>query len=136
MHLPAGAHVADRRGLTATGAVAVAFAVGLVGAFYDLKTGRTLGHGFEIAFVLGTAVAAALVHREDLKAAVILAPYTYCALAVVAGVTGGTSGHGSLFKRSAVALFDALVLHAPALFLSTGLALVIVLVRRARGRRR
>lgn len=135
VHLPAGAHVADRRGLTATGAVVVAFALGLVGAVIDLKTGRGLRSAFEISFVIGTALAAALVHREDLKAAVVLAPYTYCGLAIVAGIFGRSGGSGSFARRSAVALMDALLLHAPVLFLATGLALVIVLVRRSRYRR-
>lgn len=135
VHLPAGAHVGDRRGLTATGAVVVAFTLGLVGAVIDLKTGTGLRTGFEVAFVIGTALAASLVHREDLKAAVVLAPYTYCGLAVVAGVFGRSSGSGSFLKRSAIALTDAVVLNAPVLFLATGMALVIVLVRRARYRR-
>jgi hypothetical protein len=135
VHLPAGAHVGDRRGLTATGAVVVAFALGLVGAVIDLKTGTGLRTAFEVAFVIGTALAAGLVHREDLKAAVVLAPYTYCGLAVVAGVFGRSSGSGSFLKRSVIALTDAVVLNAPVLFLATGMALVIVLVRRARYRR-
>ena len=135
LHLPAGAHVADRRGLTATGAVALAFALGLVGAVIDLKTGRTLRTAFELSFVVGTALAAVLVHREDLKAAVVLAPYTYCGLAIVAGIFGRTSGHGSVYRQAVVALADALALHAPVLFLATGLAFVIVLVRRSRYRR-
>lgn len=135
VHLPAGAHVADRRGLTATGGVLVAFSLGLVGAVIDLQTGSGLRTAFEVAFVLGTALAAALVHREDLKAAVVLAPYTYCGLAVVAGLFGHSGGSGSFLRRSVIALTDALVLHAPVLFLATGMALVIVLVRRSRYRR-
>jgi hypothetical protein len=135
VHVPAGVahvHVADKRGLTATGAVALAVAFGLVGVVIDLQTGQGLRRAFEITFVGGTALAAWLVHREDLKAAVVVAPYTYCALALVSGVFDHPTRTGSVFKQSAVALLDALVLNAPVLYLATGLALVIALVRRAR----
>lgn len=99
LHLPAGAHVADKRGLTAFGAVAIAMALGLAGGIIDVVTGPGLRTVFTVCFVLGCALAAALVHREDLLATVVMPPLLYVALALVAagiefsGVTGGWLSH-------------------------------------------
>src|SRR3954471_7046595 len=83
LHLPAGAHVADRRGLTATGAVTIALTLGVIGALIDVNTGRGLRTVFALCFIVGSALAAMLVHREDLKASVIMPPLTYCVLALI-----------------------------------------------------
>jgi hypothetical protein len=104
----------------------------LLGAAFDVATGHGLRNGFAICFVLGTALAALLVHREDLVAAVAIPPFTYCAAAVLAVFLGSTDVAGSYVTRSLVALVDALVLRAPVLFLATGLALAVVVVRKAR----
>src|SRR6185369_4352871 len=81
LHLPEAAHVvADRRGLTAAGAVAIALVLGVVGATIDVKTGHGLRTVFAVCFVAGSALAAILVHREDIRAAVVIPPFTYCAL--------------------------------------------------------
>ena len=129
-HVPAGAHVGDRRGLTATGAVVLALAVGLLGAVIDIKTGSGLRTVFSVSFVTGSVLAALLVHREDLVAAVSMPPLTYCVLALVGGAVGTTATTGSLLKRQGLQVLSDLVVHAPVLFLATGLALVIALVRR------
>lgn len=98
-HLPAGAHVADRRGLTAFGAVTIAMTLGLAGGIIDVVTGPGLRTVFTVCFVLGCALAAALVHREDLIATVVMPPLLYVALALVAagiefsGVTAGWLSH-------------------------------------------
>jgi hypothetical protein len=132
-HLAEAAHVvADRRGLTAAGAVAIALVLGLLGATIDVKTGHGLRMTFAVCFVVGSALAALLVHREDLLAAVAIPPFTYCALAVIGGFLGSTTVAGSFVTKEGVALLDALVLRAPVLFVATGAALVIALVRRAR----
>lgn len=131
-HLPAGAHVGDRRGLTAAGAAAIALVLGFVGAAIDVKTGHGLRTVFALCFVVGSALAALLVHREDLVAAVAIPPFTYCALAVVGGFLGSTAVAGSFVTKSGVALLDALVLRAPVLFVATGAALVIAVLRRLR----
>lgn len=137
LHLPDAAHVvADRRGLTATGAVAIALALGIVGAAIDVKTGHGLRTVFAVCFVAGSALAAVLVHREDLRAAVVIPPFTYCALAVIGGFLGSTKVAGSFVTKEGVALLDALVLRAPVLFVATGAALVIALVRKVREPRR
>jgi hypothetical protein len=137
LHLPDAAHVvADRRGLTAPGAVAIALALGIVGAAIDVKTGHGLRTVFAVCFVAGSALAAVLVHREDLRAAVVIPPFTYCALAVIGGFLGSTKVAGSFVTKEGVALLDALVLRAPVLFVATGAALVIALVRKVREPRR
>lgn len=128
-HLPAGAHVADSRGLTATGAVTIAIALGTLGAVIDVSTGRGLRTVFAICFVLGSALAALLVHREDLRAAVVMPPLTYCAVAFLGGVISNTSAGGSFIKGQGLELLTALVLGAPVLFAATAAALVIAIVR-------
>jgi hypothetical protein len=133
LHLPDAAHVvADRRGLTATGAVAIALLLGFVGAAIDVKTGHGLRMVFAICFISGSALAAAIVHREDLRAAVMIPPFTYCALAVIGGFLGSTTVAGSRVTKEGVALLDALVLRAPVLFIATGAALAIAVVRKLR----
>lgn len=133
LHLPDAAHVmADRRGLTATGAVAVALVLGFIGAAIDVKTGHGLRLVFAICFISGSALAAAIVHREDLRAAVMIPPFTYCALAVIGGFIGSTTVAGSRVTKEGVALLDALVLRAPVLFIATGAALAIAVVRKLR----
>ena len=133
LHLPDAAHVvADRRGLTATGAVAIALLLGFVGAAIDVKTGHGLRMVFAICFISGSALAAAIVHREDLRAAVMIPPFTYCALAVIGGFIGSTTVAGSRVTKEGVALLDALVLRAPVLFIATGAALAIAVVRKLR----
>lgn len=133
LHLPDAAHVvADRRGLTAAGAVAIALVLGFLGATVDVKTGHGLRLVFAVCFISGSALAAALVHREDLRAAVMIPPFTYCALAVIGGFLGSTSVAGSFATKQGVALLDALVLRAPVLFLATAAALAIAVVRKLR----
>jgi hypothetical protein len=133
LHLPDAAHVvADDRGLTAAGAVAIALVLGLVGAAIDVKTGHGLRTLFAVCFIGGSALAAILVHREDLIAAVAIPPFTYCALAVIGGFLGSTTVAGSFVTKEGVALLDALVLRAPVLFIATAAAGVIALVRRYR----
>ena len=134
-HLPAGAHVADRRGLTAAGAVLLALALGLLGAVIDVKTGSGLRTLFSVSFVVGSVLAALLVHREDLCAAVSMPPLTYCVLALVGGAVGSTATSGSLLKRQGLQVLSDLAVHAPVLFLATGLALVVALARRRPGTR-
>jgi hypothetical protein len=98
-HLPAGAHVADKRGVTAFGAVTIAMALGLLGGIIDVVTGPGLRTVFTVFFVLGCALAALLVHREDLLATIVMPPLIYVALALFAaaleasGVTNGWLAH-------------------------------------------
>lgn len=135
LHLPAGAHVADRRGLTATGAVTIALALGFIGAAIDVQTGRGLRTTFAVFFILGSALAALLVHREDIKATVVMPPLTYCVLALIGATLGHTGAAGSFVKSQALELVSALILGAPVLYAATGAALAIAVVRALRSAR-
>lgn len=126
---PHGIHIADPRGITAPGAVAVALLAGLIGGAVDVATGPGLRYVFSICFVLGCAFAATRVHREDLVAAVTIPPLAYFTLLVI-GVLFGTSGVGGPgFNREFYQLVDALVLKFPVLFFATLSAALIALVR-------
>ena len=129
-------HLADQRGLTAAGAAAVALGFGFVGGLVDVLTGHGLRGTFAVLFVLGCAVAAYKVHREDLFAAVVIPPLAYVALAVLANLGSHTTLGGSFLKQQVLELMTALVTKAPALLVATGLAGVIAGVRRATFRAR
>ena len=134
-HLPEGAHVGDRRGLTATGAVALAVGSGLVGGTVDVLTGPGLRTVFAVCFVLGCAAAALLVHREDLLASVVVPPLAFCALALVAAHVEGLGGSGSWVTQQVLELSSALIVNAPALLTATASAAAVALVRALQGRR-
>lgn len=133
-HVPAGAHVGDQRGLTALGAVTVALGLGLLGGLYDVATGPGLRTVFAICFVLGCALAALLVHREDLRAAVVMPPLVYVALALAGGAAERAGAPGSFVSRQALELVNALVLGAPVLLTATAVALVVAVGRAVAGR--
>jgi hypothetical protein len=130
-----GVHLSDRRGLTAVGAVALALALGTAGGLVDVVTGSGLRTVFAVCFVAGCGLAALLVHREDLVAAVVIPPLVYCVLALLAGAVDAATGSQSLLVRQAIQLTDALVLGAPVLLTATGAALVIAVGRAVTGRR-
>ncbi|HEU0129862.1 MAG TPA: DUF6542 domain-containing protein [Mycobacteriales bacterium] len=129
-HSPAE-RLADTRGLTAAGAVAVALGFGIVGGTIDVLTGEGLRAAFAVLFVLGCAVAAYKVHREDLLAAVVIPPLAYVALAFAANLGSRTTIGGSFVKQQVLELMTALVTKAPALLIATGLAAAIALWRRS-----
>ena len=129
LHLPAGAHVADRRGLTAMGAATIGLLIGLVGAVIDVQTGSGLRTVFAVCFIGGSALAALLAHREDLKATIVMPPLTYCVLALVGAAIGHSGASGGFVKQQALELVSSLIDGAPVLYAATGLALVIALVR-------
>ena len=130
-----GVHVADRRGLTALGAVTVALLLGAVGGFIDGMTGPGLRTVFAISFIAGCAFAALKVHREDLIATVVMPPLVYVALALLAGAFSKTAAVGGWMTRQALELATSLVLGAPVLLTATGLAFAIAVVRALVGRR-
>ncbi|MCY7364501.1 MAG: hypothetical protein LH469_04190 [Frankiaceae bacterium] len=131
--LPAGASVGDRRGLTATGAVALALLLGLLGGAFDVVTGPGLREVFAVSFVAGCGLAALTVHREDLLAAVVMPPLVYVVLVLLGGVIERTASSASFLVQQAIELVNALVVGAPVLLAATGLALLVALVRRKRG---
>jgi hypothetical protein len=117
--------VGDRRGLTALGAVAVAVGLGLLGVAWDVVTGPGLRTVFAVCFVLGCSTATAVVRRADLRAAVVMPPLVYAALALFAVALERAGDTGSSLTRQALELATALVLGAPVLVLTTALALGI-----------
>ena len=133
--MPAGASVGDRRGLTATGAVALALLLGIVGGAIDVATGPGLREVFAVAFVTGCVLAALTVHREDLVAAVVMPPIVYVVLALIGGAVERTAMPGSFLTQQAIELVNALVLGAPVLLTANGAALLVALARWQAGRR-
>lgn len=133
--LPPGASMGDRRGLTATGAVAVALLLGLAGGAYDVLTGPGLREVFAVSFVLGCVLAALTVHREDLGAAVVMPPLVYVVLALIGGAVERTAASSSFLTQQAIELVNALLIGAPVLLAATGSALLVAVVRWATGRR-
>lgn len=135
LHLPEAVKVADRRGLTAQGAIAVALGAGLLGGAIDVVTGPGLRTVFALCFIAGCAFAAYRVHREDLLAAVVIPPLVYVVIAGIAGIgSRGTVAPGSFLKQQILELFTALILGAPlfgvpALLIATALAGGIALWR-------
>ncbi|MDT7544361.1 MAG: hypothetical protein QOE99_471 [Actinomycetota bacterium] len=131
-----GVHVADRRGLTAFGAVTVALLLGATGGLIDVLTGPGLRTVFAITFIAGCAIAALKVHREDLLAAIVMPPLVYVAIALLAGAFSQTAGVGGVLTRQALELATSLVLGAPVLLTATALSFAIAVVRGISGRRR
>lgn len=134
-HLPARAHVADRRGLTALGAAALAIGLGLLGGTIDVLTGEGLGPAFAACFVVGCALAAGTVHREDVRAAVVMPPLAYAALALGAAAVRRTDLAGPWVMQQALELAAALVVGAPVLLAATGAAVVVAVGRHLYDRR-
>lgn len=126
--------MADRRGLTAIGAVSVALVIGAAGGLVDVLTGPGLRTVFAVCFIAGCAFAALKVHREDLVAAVVMPPLLYVVIALLAGAFSKTTAAGGMLTRQALELATSLVLGAPVLLTATGLALVIAVVRGIAGR--
>ena len=131
-----GALLGDRRGLSVTGAVVLVLLLGGAGAAYDVVLGSGLGLVFGICFVVGCALAALLVHRTDLKAAVVLPPLVYVVLAVAGNAADGASDTGGFLADQALALLNAVVLGAPTLVGGTLAAAVLAALRGLVGRPR
>ena len=122
--------VVDKRGLTAFGGASIAVGFGLLGAIIDVSTGSGLRAVFSVMFVLGCVLSAALVHREDLLAAVIMPPLVYMALAFVGASFQHSNITGGWFRQQTIEMASSLVLDAPTLILATVLSFAIALYRR------
>lgn len=119
----------DGRGLTVAGAVLLAFLLGLAGLALDVETGTGLRTAFAVAFVLGCVLAAALVHHEDLMAALLMPPLLFVALAAVGSVLDGGAAVGSWFTRRTLDVVTAMVTDAPILFVAMAAVLAVTVVR-------
>ena len=125
----------DRRGLTVLGALVLYLVVGLTAAAFDVRTGSGLRLVFGVAFIVVCALTAALVHREDLRAAVVVPPLAYVVLALIGSARESQASRGSVLSQQALEVLNALVLGAPVLVAGTLAALLVVLVRAVRRRR-
>ena len=128
------ARFGDRRGLTAAGGVLLNLLIGGAGAAVDLFTGNGLRLVFAVCFAAAAVLTATLVHRADLRAAVVMPPLLYVVLAVLGGTVDPQGATGSVLSRLALGLLNAVVLGAPVLVGATVGALAVVLVRAVRRR--
>jgi hypothetical protein len=117
------------RGLPVSGAIALALGAGIGGGAIDVLTGQGLRATFAIAFVVGCALAAALVRREGLLAAVIMPPLIYVAVALGAAAVQSDGSTNSWLLRQVFELMTALILGAPVLLTATAVAACIALLR-------
>jgi hypothetical protein len=124
------------RGLTGTGVWVVVVGVTVLAGFADalLGLGTTLGWITGLALVASTLYAALTVRAPDLWLAVIVPPLAFLAATLTAGQLTLPGGQG-LLVREGVMVFTTLSANAPWIVGATVLALVIVLVRRARFKR-
>jgi hypothetical protein len=125
----AGLAAAGNRGLPASGAIALALGVGVGGGAVDVLTGAGLRTVFAVAFVLGCMLAAALVRRQSLLAAVVAPPLAYVALALAAAAVQPDSSSTSWLMRQVFELLTALVTGAPVLITATIAAAAVALFR-------
>lgn len=124
----------DKRGLTALGGASIAVGLGVLGALIDLATGSGLRTVFAILFIAGCAISAALVHTEDLLAAVIMPPLVYLGLAFLGASIQHSNLTGGWFRQQTIEMASSLVLNAPTLIIATIVSVVIAVLRRSRSR--
>lgn len=127
---PGPARTHGSPGLTVPGVVVVGLAISLVGLLLDLFTGGGLGWLFGCSFVLGSAYTALQVRQRDLLAAVIVPPLLFAGLLLVASLFTGSGGVTTKLADVAVELVDL----GPFLWVGTGVAAAIVVVRWRRSR--
>jgi hypothetical protein len=128
---PRSATIADRRGLTTAGAAVVMIAFSAAGGAYDVLTGPGLRTVFAIFFVLGCGLAALAVHREHLRAVVVMPPLVYAALALTASAVEGWGSSGSFVQGQLLELANAIVLGAPVLVFGFLTTLLLAILRGA-----
>ena len=136
-----GVYVDERRGqqsppavaggptLTGVGAVLLLTGVAAVAGVLDVLAGSSLRLIFACGLVLGTLIASVLVVKRDLFTVVFAPPLVFVAASAVAVLLGRGDSGGGLIDLAT----SWLVYGFPAMAAATGLALVIALVRRARG---
>jgi hypothetical protein len=115
-------------GLSASGALALAFVVTLAGGAFDLVTGPGLRRGFAIALVAGAVLAAMLVRTTDLFAVVVSPPLVYLTVSALATIPHADGAFSSKTRLSAL-LANWLVYGFPEMAAATGLAVVIAAIR-------
>jgi hypothetical protein len=116
--------------LTGVGAVLVLAGISAVAGLLDVLAGSALRLIFAAGLVLGTLIASLLVMRRDLLTVVFAPPLVFLAGSAVAVLLGRGGGGGGLIDLAT----SWLVYGFPAMATATGVALVVYLIRRPRGR--
>lgn len=84
-----------------------------------------------IAFVAASAIVAATIRPADLWTAVISPPLAYLVALTIASQPEVIGKSGNLWLHEATAVLTGLAFNAPWVFAGTGIALIIVLIRRS-----
>ena len=116
--------------LTGSGAVLLLAGVSGVAGLLDVLAGSALRLIFAAGLVLGTLLASLLVVRRDLLVVVFAPPLVFVAASAVAVLLGRGKTGGGLIDLAT----SWLVYGFPAMATATGVAVVIWLIRRSRGR--
>jgi hypothetical protein len=98
----------------------------------DALLNDSLGRLFDVTFIVACVLGALLVRHGTLATAIVAPPIVYAVLIVVLDVFV-VRPSGGWVSGQVVAAGDALVTGAPAIWLGTALAAVIVGLRRLRG---
>jgi hypothetical protein len=118
-------------GLTAPGVAVIVLGASALGAVIDSIVRGDLGTVFAIMFVASSVYAATQVRRRDLLAAVIVPPLVFLTVLGVHELLSPTGKSRALIDLVGD-LVSTLALNAPTLWIGTGAAAVIVLVRHRR----
>jgi hypothetical protein len=116
--------------LTGVGAVLLLAGVAGVAGLLDVLAGSSLRLIFAAGLVLGTLIASLLVVRRDLLVVVFAPPLVFVAASAVAVLLGRGETGGGLVDLAT----SWLVYGFPAMATATAVAVVVWLIRRARGR--
>jgi hypothetical protein len=115
--------------LTGVGAVLLLAGIAAVAGVLDVLAGSSLRLIFACGLVLGALIASLLVRRRDGLMVVFAPPLVFVAASAVAVLLGRGETGGTLIDLAT----SWLVYGFPAMAIATGVALVVWLIRRARG---
>ena len=122
--------VENASGISVWGVIAIDLLVTTVVGFLDMTLNRQFTWMTGIAFVIACGASALLVRQRDLWTAVITPPLAFLCALIIAGQPSTLGGTGSPAIREITLIGTGLAFNAPFVFAGTGLALVIVLLRR------
>jgi hypothetical protein len=127
--------LADRRGLTGLGAVAlVVLVAALAGAYDGHRSGDGLGWIFGVTFVACCVAAALVAHSEDMGAVAILPPMAFLVGALACAAFRPSVAGVPFASQMRNELLIAMLIGAPSLFIAETLTLVTTALRGMRHR--
>jgi hypothetical protein len=127
--------LADRRGLTGLGAVALVLVVAAIaGAIDGQRSGDGLGWIFGVTFVICCVAAALMAHPEDMGAVAILPPLAFLVGAFACAAFRPGVADVSFTHKVVNELLIALLIGAPSLFVAEAFTLVTTGLRGLRHR--